>query len=107
MAETTTLPTGSYLWAFIRPYWPNDPPRKTGRKRIDARRAQRHPEHGLQWNQLPREFGDDATLQRWEELDLFDKLWVSMLVIPHLDAQLLVSGKSAGLRRRSLRPGAA
>ena len=92
MAETTTLPTiwevPDDLWAFITPLLAQyDPPRKTGRKRIDARQALNgilyRARTGCQWNQLPREFGDDAsvhrTLQRWEELDLFDKLWAILL----------------------------
>lgn len=50
-----------------------DPPAKTGRKRIDQRRAFDgviyHLRTGCQWNQLPDEFGDDSsvhrTYQRW------------------------------------------
>lgn len=52
-----------------------DPPAKTGRKRIDQRKAFDgviyHLRTGCQWNQLPREFGDDSsvhrTYQRWVE----------------------------------------
>ena len=92
MAETTTLPTiwrvPDELWepihALINQY---DPPCKTGRKRIDARLALNgiiyRARTGCQWNQLPPEFGDDAsihrTLQRWEKLDLFGKLWAVLL----------------------------
>lgn len=92
MAQTTSLPTiwevPDDLWAFIAPLLDQyDPPRKTGRKRIDARQALNgilyRARTGCQWNQLPRAFGDDAsvhrTLQRWEALDLFDKLWAILL----------------------------
>ena len=62
-------------------------PCKRGRKRIDARLALNgiiyRARTGCQWNQLPKEFGDDAsihrTLQRWEKLDLFGKLWAVLL----------------------------
>jgi putative transposase len=60
-----------------------DPPNRRGRKRIDARQAMNgmiyRMRTGCQWNQLPAEFGDDAsvhrTQQRWEALGLFDALW--------------------------------
>ncbi len=92
MAQTPSLPTiwrvPDELWehiqALINQY---DPPRKRGRKRIDARLALNgiiyRARTGCQWNQLPKEFGDDAsihrTLQRWEKLDLFGKLWAVLL----------------------------
>jgi transposase len=60
-----------------------DPPNKRGRKRIDARRALNgmiyRMRTGCQWNHLPNQFGDDAsvhrTQQRWEALGLFTALW--------------------------------
>ena len=60
-----------------------DPANKKGRKRIDARKALNgiiyRARTGCQWNHLPQEFGDDASLhrtqQRWEQLGLFDLLW--------------------------------
>ena len=92
MAETTTLPTiwrvPDELWTHIQALLTHyDPPGKTGRKRIDARQALNgiiyRARTGCQWNQLPQEFGDDAsihrTLQRWEKLDLFGKLWAVLL----------------------------
>lgn len=96
MAETTTLPTiwivPDELWDFIAPLLDkHDPPCKTGRKRIDARQALNgiiyRARSGCQWNQLPKEFGDDAsvhrTLQRWEKLGLFDLLWGILLTRCH------------------------
>ncbi len=92
MAQTTSLPT---IWTVPDELWEHvaalltqyDPPCKTGRKRMDARLALNgiiyRARTGCQWNQLPREFGDDAsvhrTLQRWEKLELFDKLWALLL----------------------------
>ena len=38
---------------------------------------------GVQWNQLPKEFGDDSsvhrTFQRWVELDVFDRIWAALV----------------------------
>ena len=64
-----------------------DPPKKTGRPRMDPRQVLDgivyRARTGCQWNQLPKEFGDDAsihrTLQRWEALGLFDILWAVLL----------------------------
>ena len=60
-----------------------DPPKRMGRRRIDARQALNgmiyRMRTGCQWNLLPAHFGDDAsvhrTQQRWERLGLFDLLW--------------------------------
>lgn len=54
-----------------------------GRKRVDPRHALDgiiyRLRSGVQWNQLPKEFGDDSsvhrTFQRWVELRLFDQIW--------------------------------
>ena len=67
----------------------HDPAPKRGRKRIDARKAFDgiifRMRTGCQWNKLPKEFGDDAsihrTLQRWDALGLFDKLWATLLTL--------------------------
>ena len=64
-----------------------DPPAATGRKRIDQRKALDgmiyQMRSGCQWNALPREFGDDAsvhrTLQRWVAKEVFPLIW-SILV---------------------------
>jgi putative transposase len=72
------------LWAKIQPILDEcDPPRCTGRGRIDPRRALDgviyRLRSGVQWNQLPREFGDDSsvhrTFQRWIRLKVFDRIW--------------------------------
>lgn len=76
------------LWAKIEPILAeNDPPKRAGRKRIDQRRALDgiiyRLRSGVQWNQLPKEFGDDSsvhrTFQRWEELDVFDRIWAALV----------------------------
>jgi putative transposase len=72
------------LEALIREH---DPPKRTGRKRIDARKALDgiifRGRSGCQWNRLPRDFGDDSSLhrtfQRWNRLGLFEKLWAVLL----------------------------
>ncbi|MBY0308830.1 MAG: transposase, partial [Phycisphaerales bacterium] len=64
-----------------------DPPAATGRKRIDQRKALDgmiyQMRTGCQWNALPRELGDDAsvhrTMQRWVAKDVFPLIW-SLLV---------------------------
>lgn len=64
-----------------------DPPAKTGRKRIDQRTALDgmiyRMRTGCQWNALPGEFGDDAsvhrTMQRWVAKEVFPLIW-SILV---------------------------
>jgi putative transposase len=76
------------LWRKIKPLLDEyDPPKRTGRKRIDARAALDaiifRLRSGCQWNQLPSEFPDDSsvhrTFQRWIRLGLFDHLWVTLL----------------------------
>lgn len=72
------------LWAKIELILAeHDPAKPIGRKRIDLRRALDgiiyRLRSGVQWNQLPREFGDDSsvhrTFQRWVGLGLFDQIW--------------------------------
>ena len=76
------------LWAQIEPILARyDPPKATGRKRTDQRRALDgiiyHLRSGVQWNQLPKEFGDDSsvhrTFQRWERLKVFDRIWATLV----------------------------
>ncbi len=76
------------LWQQIQPLVDeHDPPKSTGRKRIDARSALDailfRLRSGCQWNQLPSEFPDDSsvhrTFQRWIRLGLFDHLWAALL----------------------------
>jgi len=64
-----------------------DPPPKMGRPRANQRlcldgiiyRART----GCQWNQLPEKFGNDTTvfrtLRRWDDKDIFDKVWALLL----------------------------
>ncbi len=60
-----------------------DPPKHTGRKRVNPRQMLTgiiyRMRSGCQWNQLPKELGDDSTIhrtfQRWEECELFPRVW--------------------------------
>ena len=86
--ETKPMPT---IWEVPDDLWEMmdcllqrfDPPKSTGRPRIDARKALNgiifRARTSCHWNQLPDRFGDDAsvhrTQQRWEALGLFDALW--------------------------------
>ena len=72
------------LWHNIQPILDQlDPPAKTGRPRIDPRAALDgmiyRMRTGCQWNQLPKEFPDDAsvhrTMQRWIEREVFPAIW--------------------------------
>ena len=87
-----TLPTiwevPDDLWDQIQPViLEMDPPKSTGRKRVDPRRILDgiifRMRTGCQWNHLPRELGDDSTIhrtfQRWEELGVLKRIW-SMLI---------------------------
>jgi len=76
------------LWAKIeRILNQQDPPRRMGRKRIDQRRALNgiiyRLRSGVQWNELPEEFGDDSsvhrTFQRWLRLKVFDAIWATLV----------------------------
>jgi putative transposase len=87
-----TLPTiwrvPDELWKRIEPIIAEfDPPKHTGRKRIDPRAALDaiifRMRTGCQWNHLPKEFPDDSsvhrTFQRWIELGLLDKIWAALV----------------------------
>lgn len=72
------------LWNIIQPIiTKKDPPKLTGRPRIDAREALDaiiyRMRSGVQWNQLPDSFPDDSsvhrTFQRWVQLGLMDRIW--------------------------------
>lgn len=87
-----TLPT---IWRIPDGLWPlvervlitYDPSPKMGRPRMNQRQALDgiiyRMRTGCQWNQLPKEFGDDAsihrTMQRWEALGIFDILWAVLI----------------------------
>lgn len=72
------------LWGLITPILAEmDPPHCGHRQRVDQRKALDgiiyRLRSGCQWNQLPREFGDDSsvhrTQQRWIERGVFDRIW--------------------------------
>jgi len=72
------------LWAKIEPILAeHDPAKDMGRKRINQRRALDgiiyRMRSGVQWNQLPKEFGDDSsvhrTFQRWVKAKVFECIW--------------------------------
>jgi putative transposase len=64
-----------------------DPPRSEGRPRVDARRTLNGIIHqlrsGCQWNHLPKEFGDDAsvhrTFQRWMNKGVLTEIWAVLV----------------------------
>jgi putative transposase len=64
-----------------------DPEPHTGRPRIDQRKALDgiifQMRSGCQWNHLPREFGDDAsihrTFQRWIACGVLERLWAKLV----------------------------
>ncbi len=76
------------LWGIIAPILAEvDPPKRTGRPRIDARDALDaiiyRLRSGVQWNQLPAEFPDDSsvhrTFQRWRQRGLFERIWAAVV----------------------------
>ena len=64
-----------------------DPPKETGRPRVDARRAFDGIIYRLrtscQWNHLPENFGSDSsvhrTFQRWVEKGVFHEVWALLV----------------------------
>lgn len=76
------------LWARaekVLEQW--DPPARFGPDRIDQRKALDgviyRMRSGIQWNQLPKEFGDDSsvhrTFQRWVERGVIGRLWAVLV----------------------------
>ena len=72
------------LWEKIEPVLlAADPPKATGRKRVDQRLMLNGVVYklrsGCQWNLLPKELGDDSTIhrafQRWVRLGVFAQVW--------------------------------
>ena len=65
----------------------HDPPARFGPERIDQRKALDgvvyRMRSGVQWNHLPKEFGDDAsvhrTFQRWVKRGVIGKLWAALV----------------------------
>ena len=64
-----------------------DPPKSTGRKRVQPRRILDgiifRMRTGCDWNRLPRELGDDSTIhqtfQRWVELGVLERIWAVLI----------------------------
>jgi putative transposase len=95
MARKKRVATLGTIWRCPDELWERvalvldelDPPADTGRKRIDQRRALDgliyQLRTGCQWEAIPREFGDDAsihrTMQRWVRQAVFPLIW-SLLV---------------------------
>ena len=120
-SNTKSLPT---IWEVPDDLWEMmacllerfDPPKNTGRPRIDARQALNgiifRARTGCHWNRLPERFGNDAsvhrTQQRWEALGLFDALWGMLLSrcqdLDEVDWQWQAAdgclGKARGVRKR-------
>jgi transposase len=76
------------LWADVeRVLAEFDPPARFGPARIDKRQALNgviyRMRSGVQWNHLPAEFGDDAsvhrTFQRWVERGVIGRVWALLL----------------------------
>ena len=76
------------LWEIIEPILKeHDPPKSTGRPRIDQREALDaiifRMRTGCQWNHLPKQFPDDSsvhrTFQRWAELGVLDVVWERLI----------------------------
>ena len=72
------------LWEKVRPVLLGaDPPKSTGRKRVDQRRILNgivfKLRTGCPWNRLPKELGDDSTIhrtyQRWMRLGVLAQVW--------------------------------
>jgi putative transposase len=81
------------LWELLAPLIQElDPPKKRGRPRVEPRGIVDaiifRMRTGIQWNQLPSTYPDDSTvhrtMQRWQQLGLFEKLWA--LLVDHCEA---------------------
>lgn len=72
-------------WVLIEPHLPPQP--AVGRKRADDRRTLNAIlfvlRTGIQWNNLPKELGDDSTahrrLKQWQANGTFERLWRAFL----------------------------
>lgn len=90
--EVKTLATiwevNDELWSIIADIIQKlDPPANTGRKRVDLRAALNgiiyQMRSGVQWNRLPKQFGDDSsvhrTMQRWIAKEVFQRIWAVLI----------------------------
>src|SRR5215216_2127189 len=88
ISEQKPLPTIWHtldeLWEKIEPILAEyDPPKSTGRSRVDQRAALDaiifRLRTSCQWDPLPKEFPEDSsvhrTFQRWIELGVLDRIW--------------------------------
>ena len=91
-AEPLPLPTiwnvDDVLWAKVAAVLDkHDPPSNFGPDRIDQRKALDgviyRMRSGVQWNHLPKEFGDDAsvhrTFQRWVKRGVIARIWAVLV----------------------------
>ncbi len=87
-ALATIWEVSDELWLLLAPVVAAvDPPKQTGRPRVDARATLNailfRLRSGCQWNQLPERFPDDSsvhrTLQRWVCLGLFARIWAVLV----------------------------
>lgn len=76
------------LWSIIQKILDElDPPAGTGRPRTGQREALNgiiyQMRSGVQWNQLPKQFGDDSsvhrTMQRWIARGVFERVWAVLV----------------------------
>lgn len=90
--EYEPLPTiwevSDELWMVIEPIIQElDPPAATGRPRSGEREALNgiifQMRSGVQWNQLPKQFGDDSSvhraMQRWIAKGVFERIWALLI----------------------------
>jgi transposase len=87
-AMATIWAVSDELWTHIQAILAEvDPPKKTGRPRVDARRTLDaiifRMRSGCQWNQLPERFPDDSsvhrTFQRWVRAGVFERIWAVLI----------------------------
>jgi putative transposase len=87
-ALATIWEVSDELWLLLAPVVAAvDPPKRTGRPRVDARATLNailfRLRSGCQWNQLPERFPDDSsvhrTFQRWVRLGLFERIWAVLV----------------------------
>jgi len=76
------------LWSIIQTILDElDSPARTGRPRTGQREALNgiiyQMRSGVQWNQLPGQFGDDSsvhrTMQRWIDKGVFQRIWAVLI----------------------------
>jgi putative transposase len=84
----TIWEVGDQLWSIIQKILDeHDAPASTGRPRTGQREALNgiiyQMRSGVQWNQLPEQFGDDSsvhrTMQRWIAKGVFERIWAVLI----------------------------